>query len=139
MQKTEKLFLAVLVTVMAAIGLILLVSLHNGDGEREASPRPARTPVPGPYKPMIYVEDNLYSDGGRYLTSLPEGYTHIGNILNLVSDSEPLPWKNFTANYTPMDSEVYYNESSPEVIYVKTWRASREIYSPFEISKDGRK
>ena len=128
MQKTEKLFLAVLVAVMAAIGLILLVVLASGnEGKKEGEPAPTNT---FGYRDMVYVKDTFYLYISRS-ASLPEGYTQIGNILRVISASEG-PFENFTSTVLPADSEIYYNESLPEVIYAKlTIEYDVTVYSRF--------
>ncbi len=87
------------------------------------------------YKPMLYVQDNLYGETSDVVDALPDGTVYIGTINKLVSQSEPMVHENFTSNALPESSELYYNESNPDVVYVKLLDTNQVRYSKYTIIK----
>ncbi|GAA4296903.1 hypothetical protein GCM10023142_36110 [Anaerocolumna aminovalerica] len=87
------------------------------------------------YKPMIYVQDNLYGETSDVVDALPDETVYIGTINKLVSQSEPMVHENFTSNTLPEGSELYYNESDPDVVYVKLPDTNQVRYSKYTIIK----
>lgn len=74
---------------------------------------------PVDYKPMIFVNDTLYGDCGVVSSELPSTAVLIGTIEEVVSQTEPMVHKEFCSNLLPVDSEIYYDVSTPEIIYTK--------------------
>lgn len=85
------------------------------------------------YRPMIFVNDIFYGDSGEVLSELPDGADSIGTILKTISQNEPMLEENFCSNNCPPGSEIYFDEETPEKIYIRITSASDEKYSVYEI------
>lgn len=85
------------------------------------------------YRPMIYVQDNLYGETADVVSTLPDGVTYIGKVEKVVPQNEPMARENFTSNALPEGSEIYCNESEPDVVYVKLSDTTQQQYSKYTI------
>jgi hypothetical protein len=83
------------------------------------------------YRPMIYVQDNLYGETSDVISTLPGGATYIGTVNKVVPQNEPMVRENFTSNALAVGSEIYYNESDPGVVYIKLSDTTEEQYSKY--------
>jgi hypothetical protein len=126
MKTPKSKILTAAVILIGIIGLIFFATTQNNEGERNRAAHP--TPALISYRPMIYVMDHVYIDPSHYETSLPEGYALLGMITKKVSQTEPMVTENFASNSLPVDSEIYYNEAFPDVVYIKSMLDSQEIY-----------
>jgi hypothetical protein len=87
------------------------------------------------YRPMIYVQDNLYGETADVVSTLPDGATCIGKVEKVVPQNEPMVRENFTSNALPEGSEIYYNKSDPDVVYVKLSDTTQEDTTQKQYSK----
>lgn len=87
------------------------------------------------YKPMIYVQDNLYGETADVVSTLPDGATYIGKVEKVVPQNEPMVREDFTSNALPEGSEIYYNESDPDVVYVKLSDTTQQDTTQEQYSK----
>lgn len=84
------------------------------------------------YRPMIYVNDQLYGDSGEQCMSLPEEWVCTGEIKTRVSSDTPIVEKNFTSNCINEGARVFENEKVKECIYVNDGKS----YIMFELLND---
>lgn len=72
------------------------------------------------YRPMITKENFVYGDTGKVDNTMPQESILLGVIESRVSQTEPMvkgkPY--FVSNSLPMETKVYGNEQSEEIIYV---------------------
>ena len=80
-----------------AAGLALLFLAITGCSAQEAA-----SSTPHIYPPLIYVNDCLYHDLGRFraVTKLPDGWILWGEVEQRVPQTEEIPEENFTVSYT---------------------------------------
>lgn len=112
--------------VLFVFTLCVLSSCANTETEQESF---------GDYRPMIYVNDTLYAETSEVLSELPEGADLIGTIEKLVSQSEAMVKENFCSNSISVGSEIYYDSSNAEQVYVKLDSDANAEYSIYEIIK----
>lgn len=91
------------------------------------------TDILGDYRPMVFVNDTLYGESGEVVYGLQNNAKIIGTIVNIVSQNEPMIEKNFYSNNCPIGSEIYYDEETPEKIYIRILSSNEEKYSIYEI------
>lgn len=84
------------------------------------------------YKPMVYVQDQLYGDTGDVSSALPNGAVAIGTIQKVVPQNEPMVDENLISNTLPVGSEVFADELNPHIIYVKISNKSLDQYLAYE-------
>lgn len=107
--------------ILICVGMFLLTpacSAEKGTEKNELSD----------YRPMIYVKDNLYGQTADTVSTLPNEAVYIGSVEKVVPQNEPMVRENFTSNLLPVGSEIYYNESDPNVIYVRLLDTTQEQY-----------
>lgn len=85
------------------------------------------------YKPMIYVENNLYGDTGNIYDSISDTASLIGTIEKLVPQNEKMGKEDFSSNAMPVGCEVYLDETNPEMVYVKFLKEGKEMYAEYAI------
>lgn len=85
------------------------------------------------YKPMIYVENNLYGDTGNIYDSISDSVSLIGTIEKFVPQDEKMGEEEFSSNAMPVGCEVYLDETNPEMVYVKFLKEGKEMYAEYEI------
>lgn len=71
------------------------------------------------YRPMITKENLVYGDIGKTIQVLPEGIVLLGKTERKVSQTEPMVKGRayFVSNTLPVETEIYGNERSEEIIY----------------------
>jgi len=84
------------------------------------------------YKPMIFVNGTLYGDTGKYVNTLPDNWEHIGDIENVVSQSEPMVKEEFTSNTLTIGDEIFGSDSESNKIYVKVSTDKFLLYEVME-------
>jgi hypothetical protein len=109
---------------LICVSMVLLISACSAERGTEKSELPD-------YRPMIYVKDNLYGETADTVSTLPNKAVYIGAVEKVVPQNEPMVQENFTSNLLPVGSEIYYNESDPNVIYVKLLGTTKEQYSKY--------
>lgn len=114
---------ALLLICVSMILMITACSSKKGTANNELSD----------YRPMIYVQDNLYGETADVVSTLPEGTTYIGKVEKVVPQNEPMVRENFTSNALSEGSEIYYNESDSDVVYIKLSDTTEEQYSKYTI------
>lgn len=87
------------------------------------------------YRPMVYVQDNLYAETADVTSILPDQAIYIGKVERVIPQNEPMQRENFTSNALPVGSEIYYSESEPTIIYVSLLDTNEEKYSMYTIIK----
>lgn len=85
------------------------------------------------YKPMIYVENNLYGETGKVHNSISDEVSFIGTIEKLVPQDEEMCREEFSSNAMPLGSEIYLDETNPEIAYVKFLQEGKEMYAEYAI------
>jgi len=85
------------------------------------------------HRPMVFVNDLLYAETADVVSELPSGTTLIGTIEKLISQSEDMLEENFCSNNLPIGSEIYYDSSNPDQIYIKLTTNSNVQYSIYEV------
>lgn len=85
------------------------------------------------YRPMLYVQDNLYGETSDIVNSLPDDAVYLGSIERVVSQSEPMIRKNFTSNVLGKGCEIYGDKATSDTVYVKLVNISAEQYSVYVI------
>ena len=85
------------------------------------------------YKPMVYVQDTIYGDTGKVISTLPSEAILIGSIEKTVPQNEPIVEENFTSNALPVGSEIYMSESAAFVIYIKLSGTSPSQFLIYEV------
>lgn len=71
------------------------------------------------YKPMLFVQGQLYADTGNVIQSLPSEIVEIGEVKKLVSQNEPMLEDEFTSNTLPIGSLIFSNESNFNIVYIQ--------------------
>ena len=97
-------------------GLALLFLAITGCSAQEAA-----SSTPHIYPPLIYVNDCLYHDLGRFraVTKLPDGWILWGEVEQRVPQTEEIPEENFTSNSLDPGTELFANETDDTNIYAK--------------------
>ena len=117
MRDRKRCFYKSMIFSIVFIGIILIisfgVSMERYDG----------------YRPMVYLNNQLYSDSGKQCMSLPEEWICTGEINKRVSAEGPMVEKNFTSNCIDEGASVFENEKVKECIYVN----DGESYIMFEL------
>lgn len=69
------------------------------------------------FLPMICAEDEFYTRTDQMVSGLPEGWTELGEISELLSDTEELPRRHLVSNCCAAGTKVYAppRESKEEV------------------------
>ena len=69
------------------------------------------------FLPMICVEDEFYTQTDQTVSMLPEGWTELGEITELLPNTEELPRRHLVSNCCSVGSKVYVppRESREEV------------------------
>ena len=99
-----------------AAGLALLFLAITGCSAQETA-----SSTPHIYPPLIYVNDCLYHDLGRFraVTKLPDGWILWGEVEQRVPQTEEIPEENFTSNSLDPGTELFANETDDTKIYAK--------------------
>ena len=99
---------------VAALALLFLAI--TGCSAQEAA-----SSTPHIYPPLIYVNDCLYHDLGRFraVTKLPDGWILWGEVEQRVPQTEEIPEENFTSNSLDPGTELFANETDDTKIYAK--------------------
>lgn len=71
------------------------------------------------YRPMVFVNNQLFGDTGETVSSLPEGWKLLGAIKKVIKQNEPMEHEEFTSNSLTIGDEIYINEQENNRIYVK--------------------
>ena len=108
---------------MFMVLLVTACSYGKGTTENELSD----------YRPMLYVRDNLYGQTADVVNTLPDIAVSIGAIEKVVPQNEPMVQENFTSNTLQTGSKIYFDETTPDIIYVKLIDATEEKYSIYTI------
>lgn len=85
------------------------------------------------YRPMLYVQDNLYGETSDTVNTLSDDAVCIGTIVRVVSQNEPMIHENFTSNLLQEGSEIYFDETSLDTVYVKLMDSPEEQYAVYII------
>lgn len=84
------------------------------------------------YRPMVYVDDTLYGDAGSSREALSGEWDCIGRIAQQVSNIEPMVEENYTANNLKVGTEIYVNDGSPDIIYLRIEEDKYILYEKLE-------
>lgn len=84
------------------------------------------------YRPMVYVDDTLYGDAGSSREALSGEWDCIGSIAQQVSNIEPMVEENYTANNLKVGTEIYVNDGSPDIIYLRIEEDKYILYEKLE-------
>lgn len=71
------------------------------------------------YRPMIYIEDEIYGDNGTGVKALPEGYVSVGQIEEKVSNVQPMIKRNYVSNTLNVGTKIFASQDNPDKIYLK--------------------
>lgn len=71
------------------------------------------------YRPMVYINNELYGDAGIGVDSPPDGFLRAGAIKEKVLDTKPMIEKNYVSNTLDVGTEIYANKNMPDKIYIK--------------------
>ena len=106
-------------------GLALLFLAITGCSAQEAA-----SSTPHIYPPLIYVNDCLYHDLGRFraVTKLPDGWILWGEVEQRVPQTEEIPEENFTSNSLDPGPELFANETDDTKIYAKLEEKYYHLY-----------
>lgn len=71
------------------------------------------------YKPMVYVNDQIYHDIGIVVQTLPEEAVLAGEVKEKVSNVEPMVERNYVSNSLEEGTEIYTCKDELDEIYLK--------------------
>lgn len=114
-----------LISIIMAVCIVVMCSGCNGSDKQQNEL--------SDYKPMIYVENNLYGDTGNIYDSISDSVSLIGTIEKFVPQDEKMGEEEFSSNAMPVGCEVYLDETNPEMVYVKFLKEGKEMYAEYEI------
>ena len=85
------------------------------------------------YRPMIYIQNEMYGETGKGVDSLPEEAVLLGRIEKIVSQIEPMVKENLTANTDLEGMEVFGEEKDKKTVYIQVKESTRfHIYTTME-------
>lgn len=114
----------VLIIVMIVITAFVLIFINKNSD------------VPlGDYPPSVYIQDNVYITTGNAVTTLPSDVILLGEIKKTVSQSEPLPKKNFSSNVFPIGTKIYGSKTDSTTVYVQFETTEENKYSIYKTTE----
>lgn len=79
------------------------------------------------YRPMLFLQGQLYGDTGVVIQNLPVEIVLIGEVKELVPQNEPIKKEELTSNTLPVGSQVFLDVADTTILYLELQGEQRYV------------